>query len=53
MAPPGADDSLMDAGMESLGAIGFRENLSSKLQGIRLPSTLIFGHSTARAIYME
>ena len=40
----------MEAGMDSLGAIDFWNQLSGELLGVRLPSTLIFDYPMVAAI---
>jgi acyl carrier protein len=49
-----ADTPLMDAGVDSLTAVEFRNSLSKPL-GITLPSTLVFDHPSITAIsdYMK
>ena len=45
-----ADAPLMEAGLDSLGAVEFRSRLSSALGGIKLPETLIFDFPTMRQL---
>ena len=44
------DAPLMEAGIDSLGAVEFRSQLSSQLGGAKLPESLIFDHPTLREI---
>ena len=45
----------MDAGLDSLSAVEFRNELSSRLDGVALPSTLVFDYPSVNAIvaYLE
>jgi hypothetical protein len=45
----GREAPLMSAGMDSLGAVEFRNSLEGKL-GLQLPSTLVFDYPTVAAI---
>ena len=45
-----ADTPLMEAGLDSLGAVEFRSQLSSQLGGVKLPDTLVFDFPTMRQI---
>ena len=46
-----ADVPLMDAGVDSLGAVELRNQLQSNVgEAVSLPSTLVFDHPTARSI---
>jgi 3-oxoacyl-(acyl-carrier-protein) synthase/thioesterase domain-containing protein len=47
---PSADAPLMEAGLDSLGAVEFRSRLSSQLGGVSLPETLIFDFPTLRQV---
>ena len=44
------DAPLMEAGLDSLGAVEFRSRLSSQLGGMKLPETLIFDFPTLRQV---
>merc|ERR1712107_17515 len=41
------DDPLMDAGMDSLSIVGFRNDLMKEMDGIQLPATIVFEYPTA------
>jgi len=43
------DDALMDAGMDSLSAVTFRDKLN-KQTGLKLPGTLMFDHPTLATV---
>ncbi|KAB2576007.1 Phthiocerol synthesis polyketide synthase type I PpsA [Lasiodiplodia theobromae] len=43
-------ESLVDAGVDSLGAIDFRNKLQKKIPGLRAPATLLFEHPTKAAL---
>ena len=45
-----SDAPLMEAGLDSLGAVEFRSRLSSHLGDIKLPETLIFDFPTLRQV---
>ena len=44
------DMSLMEAGLDSFGAMEFQSRLSDRLGGPKLPATLIFDHPTLRQL---
>ena len=44
------DMSLMEAGLDSFGAMEFQSRLSDRIGGPKLPSTLIFDHPTLRQL---
>ena len=46
----GPDDALMDAGLDSLSAVEFRNELSERLEGVALPSTLVFDYPSVASI---
>jgi len=45
-----SDSSLMDAGMDSLSAVAFRNQLQRELAGINLPASLMFDYPTINQI---
>ena len=45
-----ADSPLMESGLDSLGAVEFRNQLSEELGGIELPETLVFDFPTLRQV---
>jgi hypothetical protein len=45
-----ADAPMMEAGVDSLGAVELRNQLQSVVGGSSLPSTLVFDHPTARLL---
>jgi acyl carrier protein len=47
------DAPLMEAGLDSLGAVEFRSRLSSQLGNVKLPETLVFDFPTLRQIEMH
>jgi acyl transferase domain-containing protein/acyl-CoA synthetase (AMP-forming)/AMP-acid ligase II/NADPH:quinone reductase-like Zn-dependent oxidoreductase/acyl carrier protein len=48
--PPDRDAPLLDAGVDSLGAVELRGALQSAFGGLPLPATLLFDHATTSAI---
>ena len=44
------DTPLMEAGMDSLSAVEFRNRFTSKVPGVNLPNTLIFDYPTIGAV---
>lgn len=47
---PGLDQPLMEAGLDSLGAVELRNSLASRFRGQDLPATLIFDYATISAL---
>ena len=47
------DAPMMEAGLDSLGAVEFRSRLSDQLGGVTLPETLIFDFPTLRQVEMH
>ena len=48
-----SDAPLMEAGLDSLGAVEFRSRLSASFDGIKVPETLIFDFPTLRQVTMH
>ncbi len=48
--PVAADEPLMAAGLDSLGAVELRAALRERLGGLTLPSTLLYDHQSVAAI---
>ena len=48
-----SDAPLMEAGLDSLGAVEFRSRVSNKLDGVKLPETLIFDFPTLRQVQVH
>eukprot|EP00434_Breviolum_minutum_P009960 symbB.v1.2.008780.t1/scaffold514.1/size193457/6 len=44
------DAPLMEAGLDSLSSVDFRNSVAKELPGVKLPSTLMFDHPTTKAI---
>merc|ERR1711879_209446 len=45
-----ADSALMDAGMDSLSAVAFRNSLMRAIKGVNLPASLMFDYPTVNQI---
>jgi acyl carrier protein len=46
----GEDTPLMDAGLDSLASIAFRNAVSNAMGGTRIPATVLFDYPTLRQI---
>ncbi|CAK9055129.1 unnamed protein product [Durusdinium trenchii] len=46
----GGDAPLMEAGLDSLSSVDFRNSVAKELPGVKLPSTLMFDHPNTNAI---
>ena len=45
-----ADAPLMEAGLDSLGSVEFRNRVAAKFEGVELPETLVFDFPTLRQL---